>query len=107
MISIRKANFYDYFEIEKLNPQHPVDRFRCTHEDCANFLQQDALWFQDNHIANTFVFVDKQNRNIGAFISLVADAVKLEDEEKDRLHLAEKRTKTKPMYADIFDLKQE
>lgn len=88
MIAITQSTFSEYFGMEKVDKQHNLRNFQCENEECTQFLQRDALFFQESNIANTFVFVDKHKKpGIAAFISLVADAVKLEEPEKTWLAL--------------------
>jgi ribosomal protein S18 acetylase RimI-like enzyme len=88
MIAINQSTFSEYFRVEKVTKQHNLMEFQCEHEECTQFLQHDAIVFHENHLANTFLFTDKhEKQRIAAFISLVADAVKLEEPEKTWLSL--------------------
>jgi len=97
MILITPENYANYFAIEKLNPDHHIAGFN---GDNANeytlFLKQDALKHQETHISNTFVLVEIESRAIAAYISLIADAVTLQDEEKARLLLPDISFETLP-----------
>jgi len=88
MITITPENFTEYFAIEKLNVSHNTIAFN---EDDASeytlFFKQNAIKYQESHIANTFVLVDKTTKAITAYISLIADAVTLQDDEKAQLQL--------------------
>ena len=88
MILITPENYGNYFCIEKLNSAHRTGDFN---GDNANeytlFLKQNALKHQESHISNTFVLVETGSRAIAAYISLIADAVTLQDEERVRLLL--------------------
>jgi hypothetical protein len=88
LVFITPENFGDYFIIEKLNAVHNIAGFN---DDSLNeytfFFKQDALKHQESHISNTFVLVDKEIQAVVAYVSLIADAVTLQDEEKAQLQL--------------------
>ncbi|GHU54944.1 N-acetyltransferase [Spirochaetia bacterium] len=88
MILISSDNFNEYFTIEKLSPGHPIDNFNGDNpNEYTLFFKQDALKHQESHISNTFVLVDKITGDIAAYISLIADAVTLQEDEKEQLQL--------------------
>ena len=97
MILVTPGNYGKYFVIEKLKSAHRIDDFN---GDNANeytlFLKQDALKHQESHISNTFVLVEAESQAIAAYISLIADAVTLQDEEKARLLLPDISFETLP-----------
>ena len=97
MILITPENYGNYFTIEKLNTDHHIGDFN---GDNANeytlFLKQDALKHQESHISNTFVLVEIESQAVAAYISLIADAVTLENEEKARLLLPDISFETLP-----------
>ena len=97
MILITPENYHEYFVIEKLNSAHRIEKFN---SDNANeytlFLKMDALKHQKNHISNTFVLVEKKGLEIAAYVSLIANAVTLQDEERARLLLPEITFETLP-----------
>jgi hypothetical protein len=97
MILITPENYNSCFTIEKLNPAHRIGDFNGDKTDeYTLFLKQDALKNQKNHISNTFVLVEIENCAVAAYISLIADAVTLQDEEKARLLLPGKSFETLP-----------
>jgi hypothetical protein len=91
MILITSDNFNAYFVIEKLSPVHHIAAFNGDNpNEYTLFFKQDTLKHQETHISNTAnlwfdVLVDKTTKNIAAYISLIADAVTLQDEEKEQL----------------------
>ena len=97
MILITPENYGNYFAIEKLNATHRIGDFN---GDNANeytlFLKQDVLKHQESHISNTFVLVETESRAVAAYISLIADAVTLQDEERARLLLPDISFETLP-----------
>jgi hypothetical protein len=88
MIFITPENFGNYFVIEKLSINHRIGDFNGDNiNEYTLFLKQDAFKHQENHISNTFLLIEKESRIIAAYISLIADAVTLQDEERARLML--------------------
>jgi len=88
MLLITPENFSSFFTIEKLNSFHRIMDFNGDNtNEYTLFLKQDALKHQKNHISNTFVLIENESHAIAAYISLIADAVTLQDEEKAKLLL--------------------
>jgi hypothetical protein len=97
MILITPETYGNYFTIEKLNADHHIESFNCNNvSEYTLFLKQDALKHQENHISNTFVLIEIESQAIAAYISLIADAVTLQDEEKARLLLPDISFETLP-----------
>jgi len=97
MILITPDNFNNYFTIEKLNISHQISEFNDENDnEYTHFLKQDALKYQESHISNTFVLIEKTTFDIAAYISLIADAVTLQDEERARLLLPDITFETLP-----------
>jgi GNAT superfamily N-acetyltransferase len=64
---------------ERLTPDHDVRRFDCDDDDLNDFLQSDALAYQGQHLAGTFVVFEGEN--LVAFFAIAADAIRLEVDE--------------------------
>jgi hypothetical protein len=97
MILITPENYHEYFVIEKLNPAHRIEDFNSGNaNEYTLFLKIDALKHQKTHISNTFVLVERESMDIAAYISLIADAVTLQDEERVQLLLPEISFETLP-----------
>ena len=97
MILITPENHSNYFTIEKLNTNHRIGEFNSNNtNEYTLFLKQDALKHQKSHISNTFVLVEKESLTIAAYISIIADAVTLQDEERARLLLPDMSFETLP-----------
>jgi hypothetical protein len=97
MILVTPENYHEYFNIEKLNSTHCIVDFNNKNaNEYTLFLKQDALKHQENHISNTFVLIEKESRTIAAYISLIADAVTLQGEERAQLMLPEIAFETLP-----------
>jgi ribosomal protein S18 acetylase RimI-like enzyme len=84
------------FEIGKLVPEdlRRAAEFSCGNteedEDLNDFLRSDALRLQTRNIVATFVayYGEAGSATLIGYVSLLADAIKLETKEKKRLELA-------------------
>ncbi|MDR0539943.1 MAG: hypothetical protein LBG74_05505, partial [Spirochaetaceae bacterium] len=73
----------------------PVSAFRCRIEEYANYLRDDAFRAQDDHVAQTWLLWERENGAIAAYMSLIADAVRLSTAERE-LHKLNYPFKTIP-----------
>jgi hypothetical protein len=97
MILISSDNFNEYFVIEKLTSTHNIESFNGNNaNEYTLFFKQDALKHQQTHISNTFVLIDKTNKAIAAYISLIADSVTLQEDEKNKLQIPDISFETLP-----------
>lgn len=64
---------------ERLTPEHDVGRFDCDDEDLNDFLKSDALAYQQQHLAGTYLVFDPDE--LVAYFSTSADAIRLEVDE--------------------------
>lgn len=64
----------DKLYFSKLSDRSLVDKFDCDLDDITSFLQDDALNYQDQKIANTYIFTDL-NKNILAYFSISNDSL--------------------------------
>jgi ribosomal protein S18 acetylase RimI-like enzyme len=87
-VVITKANAEDYFSLEVFTPDAPVGAFQCHIEEYTDYLRKGALQSQADHVARTWLLVEKESFKIAAYMSLIADAVKLSNAEKElhKLH---------------------
>jgi ribosomal protein S18 acetylase RimI-like enzyme len=83
------------FDIEILAGGDPVGRFDCSIGEYNDYLTQEALRSQSDHIALTWLLRDKADGGIAAYMSLIADAIKLSVTEKE-LHKLDYPFKTVP-----------
>ncbi|NTU71897.1 MAG: GNAT family N-acetyltransferase [Coriobacteriia bacterium] len=67
------------FRFERLTSKHDVRRFDCGDSDLNEFLQCDALPYQEQHLAGTYLVFD--GAQLVAYFSIAADAIKLELDE--------------------------
>lgn len=79
---------------ERLTPEHDVGRFDCGNDDLNDFLQSDALGYQDQHLAGTWVVFD--SGLLVAFFSMSADAIPLDKSEPQPDGCLEKDIRTYP-----------
>lgn len=63
-------DFKKEITVEKLSKVHKTDTFDCGDSDINEFLQKDALVYQEKKLATTFIFIYKQEV-IGFFVVLV------------------------------------
>jgi hypothetical protein len=97
VITVTPENFGDCFSFEKLNNTHNLASFTLpANSEYAVSLHRDALRFQCAHISNTFLLIETATRTVAAYISLITDAVKLEDDEKNTLHIPDVAFETLP-----------
>ena len=48
-------------KVEKLSAIHKTDSFDCGDDDINDFLQNDALKYQQKNLAVTFIFIHNNN----------------------------------------------
>ena len=72
-----------YFWIEQLSSDTFLESFSCSITEYNNYLFDDALRSQKDHIAMTWLLRERTTGNITAYISLIADAIKLSISEKE------------------------
>jgi ribosomal protein S18 acetylase RimI-like enzyme len=94
-VVITGANGEDYFTLERLNADSPVGAFGCRIGEYTAYLREDAFRAQADHIAQTWLLVEMESAMIAAYMSLIADAVKLSAAEKE-LHRLNYPFKTIP-----------
>jgi len=95
IISISSENGYNYFRFEKLVGSGQLNGFDCSIVEYNEYLKRDALRSQKDHIAFTWLLRSLENNAIVAYMSLIADAIKISATEKD-LHKLSYPFKTIP-----------
>ena len=75
--------------IEKLSPKNLNDSFFVDEKfaEYKDFLYSDALEYQSLFISQTYLLIEKDSRNIIAYVSFAADTVALNPKEKKRAGL--------------------
>jgi ribosomal protein S18 acetylase RimI-like enzyme len=86
-IAVAKDNGNKLFHLIQLDETAPLDRFDCRIPEYAEYLKEDALRSQADHVAKTWLLWETERAEIAAYMSLIADAVKLSVEEKELHHL--------------------
>jgi ribosomal protein S18 acetylase RimI-like enzyme len=75
------------FDIEIFNGNVPISHFDCRINEYNDYLIKEAWRSQNDHIALTWLLREKLNKGIAAYMSLIADAIKLSVSEKQRHNL--------------------
>jgi len=79
---INLVNGDSYFWIEQLSSNTSLDVFSCLIDEYNDYLFDDALRSQNDHIALTWLLRERTTGTIAAYMSLIADAIKLSVSEK-------------------------
>jgi hypothetical protein len=82
-IAITVDNGEDYFTLERLDADSPAAAFGCRIGEYAGYLREDALRSQADYVAQTWVLLERESAKIAAYMSLIADAVRLSNAEKE------------------------
>lgn len=72
----------DKLHLVPLSNGYRIYDFKCEIEEYTNFLHFSALDLQEMNISKTHLLINKQNADIIAYISLIADMIKLNKTEK-------------------------
>ena len=83
------------FSLEQLNDKILLDSFNCQIDEYNNYLFNEALRSQNDQMALTWLLRERTTGNITAYMSLIADAIKLTATEKE-LHQLSYPFKTVP-----------
>jgi hypothetical protein len=94
-IVINSRNAKDFFCFEHLTLEKPPTAFNCSVEEYNYYLFHDAIRSFNDHIAKTWLLLDLVSNEIVAYMSLIADAIKLSTTEKE-LHALQYPFKTIP-----------
>jgi hypothetical protein len=90
-----KKEHFSTFNLEPLTASMPLDSFFCRIEEYNDYLFEDALRSRNDHIALTWVLRERSTDAIAAYMSLIADAIRLSATEKE-LHNLDYPFKTIP-----------
>ena len=94
-VAISRKNGSKVFYFEQLEPKTSLDSFSCSIVEYSDYLFEGALHAQNDHIALTWLLRERATNSIAAFMSLIADAIKLSVSEKE-LHNLNYPFKTLP-----------
>jgi hypothetical protein len=87
-VVITADNAGEYFFLEQLAADVPAGAFECRIREYADYLREEALHAQNDHVAKTWLLREEASGEIVAYMALIADAVKLSNAEKElhKLH---------------------
>jgi len=81
IINLQNGDTLFYFE--QLSSDTQLSGFSCHIAEYNHYLFEDALRSQDDHIALTWLLRERKSGEIFAYMSLIADAIKLSVSEKE------------------------
>jgi ribosomal protein S18 acetylase RimI-like enzyme len=87
LIAINHRNGDDHFYLEQLFQTAPLAGFSCSIEEYNDYLLEDAFRSQNDHVALTWLLRERSTGTIAAYMSLIADAIKLSVSEKETHNL--------------------
>jgi GNAT superfamily N-acetyltransferase len=82
-IAVNLKNGASFFYLEQLSLNTSLDGFLCSVAEYNDYLFEDALRSQNDHIALTWLLRERATGIIAAYMSLIADAIKLSISEKE------------------------
>jgi hypothetical protein len=94
-VGISSANASNYFYLEPLTPEKEMPNFNCSVAEYNEYLFEDAPRSLKDHIAKTWFLRELETGSLAAYMSLIADAIKLSFTEKE-LHSLNYPFKTIP-----------
>jgi len=94
-ITITPENGLTAFYTKKLTDTAQLGNFHCFIDEYNEYLKKDALRSQKDHVAFTWLLLEKNTNEIVSYMSLITDAIKLSVSEKS-LHSLDYPFKTIP-----------
>jgi len=82
-IAINLQNGDTLFYLEQLAEGTPLGNFSCPIAEYNDYLVEDSLRSQNDHVALTWLLRERTAGTIVAYMSLIADAIKLSLSEKE------------------------
>ena len=82
-IQFGKKEGITLFRLEPLTPSIILSGFSCSVEEYNEYLRNDALRSQNDHIARTWLLRERATGKIATYMSLIMDAIKLSFTEKE------------------------
>jgi len=79
---------------ERLSKIYDVSKFDCGDEDLNDFIKNDAFIYQEKKIATTILFFYEEN--LIGFVSIAADSLKLNFDEKQSYNIHQKKLEDVP-----------
>lgn len=71
-------------KVVRLSSVYDLKRFDCGDADLNDFIQNDALKYEEERLASTFLVIYEE-KLLAGFFSLVNDSIRLKDDEEDDL----------------------
>lgn len=71
-----------HFAFRKLEPTDVLESFKCNNDDLNDFLINEAIDYQEQLLASTYLVIDTDNRDIVAYYSLLCDQIKFSADSK-------------------------
>lgn len=75
--------FFSQYQIRRLGTNESVAAFNCGDDDLNDFIINEALPYRKAMLAVTYVFENKQTKQVAAFFSLAHDKVSISDFESN------------------------
>ena len=75
--------FFSQFQIRRLGTDESVAAFNCGDDDLNDFIINEALPYRKAMLAVTYVFENKQTKQVAAFFSLAHDKISISDFESN------------------------
>jgi len=82
-VKITPQNVDKFFYLEQLTPDAVLDSFSCSIAEYNEYLYNDALRSQNDHVALTWLLRERNTNEIISYMSIIADAIKLSVPEKE------------------------
>lgn len=67
---------------QELTPEVNLESFKCADGDLNDFLWNEAIGYQDELLAKTYLVVNEENGELIAYFSLLNDTIRLEETDK-------------------------
>lgn len=83
IIKIHTKNAHDYFYLQTLSSSVKCTEFNSSLSEYNDYLIDDAMRSQDDHIALTWLLTEHFTEKVVAYMSLIMDAIKLTGAEKE------------------------
>ena len=72
----------EHLSFQDLKPESDLKSFKCTNNDLNDFLLNEALDYQKELLAKTYLVVNEDNGDVIAYFSLLNDTIRLEETSK-------------------------
>jgi len=83
MITINSDSGLSFFALDRLNSPVGLETFTCSVLEYNEWLIKEAFQSQDDLMAATYLLHERSTGEIASYMALLADAIKLKDDEKE------------------------